>query len=376
MKMNVFHLSLYNFPYKEDILMSKYNRSHPQYEEAVDSDLYAFGEPSDYLAFVKSEFATPQEYLRVEKIKQVGLEQCALLEQERLRQESLIQQYEDFFSMNIFSDRDEFCKFVEDFYGKNWTSNHPSKTFSGDAQRLYALQDLALCECHDTSDSCKNNVYEKELYLNGEIGEDVEYSMLFSDEDTNEALVAHIAEKSKHEDRRARNIRATNRLVGFFHGSTEKSFVTCNAKSKSIEHHEVTNIGFICKRYQEAKKKFAEYKLFGDAVLSPLDRKRFAETIRRFKRRIQIAKHYGNFSAEAMRYLKNVSDANIVTDTHAPKKKRKKFPLHLLGYVNHHSGIHHKVHPCATKKKLTATVTPIIMVPFKPCHIVHSFVKH
>ena len=374
MKMNVFHLSLYNFPYKEDILMSKYNRSHPQYEEAVDSDL------------------------RVEKIKQAGLEQCALLEQERLRQESLIQQYEDFFSMNIFSDRDEFFKFVEDFYGKNWTSNHPSKTFSGDAQRLYAFQDLALCECHDTSDSCKNNVYEKELteaYLNGEISEiggDVEYSMLFSDEDTNEALVAHIAEKSKHEDRRARNIRATNRLVGFFHGSTEKSFVTCNAKSKSIEHHEVTNIGFICKRYQEAKKKFAEYKRivsylyaleneyaakkFGDAVLSPLDRKRFAETIRRFKRRIHIAKHYGNFSAEAMHYLKNVSDANVVTNTQEPKKKRKKFPLHLLGYVNHHSGIHHKVHPCATKKKLTATVTPIIMVPFKPCHIVPSFVKH
>lgn len=371
MKMNVFHLSLYNFPYKEDILMSKYNRSHPQYEEAVDSDL------------------------RVEKIKQAGLEQCALLEQERLRQESLIQQYEDFFSMNIFSDRDEFCKFVEDFYGKNWTSNHPSKTFSGDAQHLYALQDLALCECHDASVSCKNNVYEKELteaYLNGEIGEDVEYSMLFSDEDTNEALVAHIAEKSKHEDRRARNIRATNRFVRFFHGSTEKSFVTCNAKSKSIEHYEVTNIGFICKRYQEAKKKFAEYKRivsylyalenkyeakkFGDAVLSPLDRKRFAETIRRFKRRIQIAKHYGNFSAETMRYLKNVSDANVVTDTQEPKKKRKKFPLHLLGYVNHHSGIHHKVHPCATKKKLTATVTPIIMVPFKPCHIVPSFVKH
>lgn len=140
--------------------MSKYLRARPQHEKEVDSDLYAFDSPSDYLAFEGSEFATPQEYLRDEKIKQEVLEKDRLLaerleqerfqqacrEKEHIRHEKMLLQYSDFFSLNIFSDLDEFFEFVEDFYDRDWSSNHPSKIPIDSDSYRYALQELALRE--------------------------------------------------------------------------------------------------------------------------------------------------------------------------------------------------------------------------------------
>lgn len=382
--------------------MRKYLRSRPQHEKEVISDLYAFDSPSDYLAYEGSEFATPQEYLSAEKIKQEALERDRLLaehleqerykrdclEHKRIRRERMLLQYKEFFSLNIFSDLDEFFQFVEDFYDRDWSSNHPSRISVDSDKYRCAIQKLALNKLQKQPRPVVKSPYrpspsfEREFtanYLNGDIGNE-----------PNEALDAHIAEKSLHADRRTRNVRATNRHVRFAHEGIESSFVLPSTNPNPREHHTVGIPGFICKRYQEAKRKFAEYnhvvsncsgdqnavRVFGNATLSPLNRKRYAETIRRSKSSIRLAKHYGSFSTEERRYLKketaHVSSSSVIEKP----ENNKKIPKNLLDYVNYRFGVTRKKSKCSLQKKLFETITPVLEVPFSPCHIVPSFAKH
>lgn len=387
--------------------MRKYLRTRPQHEKEV----------------ISSEFPTLQEYLRNEKIKQEALERDRLLaehleqecykrdclEHKRIRQEKMLLQYSEFFSLNIFSNLEEFYEFVEDFYGKNWTSNHASKIFFDDNNYRYAMQDLALrelkkqprpaveCPCHPSLS------YERELtekYLNGDIGEEQGDAELFGldefsdgdfyDVDTNEAWKAHLEEKASHVNRRLGNIRATNRRIRYSFENISTSFVLVNSRNKARECTSAKPAGFIAKMYEKSKRELENYNSmlrscpcddkyrlsFQNSLMPSLERKRYAETIRRFKSRIRLAKHYGSFSTEKGCYLKKETSPATSTSVSERPKDTKKIPMHVLDYVNHRFGKPCKDASHLSKKKKTETVIHIVTVPFIPCHIAPSFVKH
>lgn len=371
--------------------MSKYVRIRPRYEKEVNSDFYAFDSPSDYVAFDCSEFATPEEYLRTKKIKKEALERDRFFA-ERLEMERIKKKYGEFFSLNVFSSDEEFCEFVYDFYGKNWNSVHKSKTLS--QQDLDIAQDCAKTEISlglNRLDWRPILSYEKDLirqYLSG----NVDYAESFNpnDIDLNEALEAHLREKSIHENRCTMNIRANNQRIRYALGDTMNSFVLVNSRNEVRKCISAETAGFIFRRYQRAKQEFEDYNnilffypygdrgrlAFQNSILPSLDRKRYAETIRRLKSQIKFAKHYGSFSIEDGRYLKKEHSRASSSPVVEAFDSTKKVPMHSIGYVNHRFDKPCKVDKCSSQKKLSATAIHIIAVPFKPCHIAPSFAKH
>lgn len=296
--------------------MSKYIRRRPPRELEMDPDFYAFDSPSDYLSYDKSNFSFPEGFNAQQKIDKLSIDEqrqyiadvygrnwasnlpSVSLSAEELDKEydkalserdpylEMFENYESDAALNQFSNFAEFMQYMNDVYGKDWTSNHPSNRLSFD--QLDEAYDKALSELEEqhTLWAIDEQPLVRE-YLYCPSVEECEHSTRSLEWPQN----AHDAMKTRRSKRLASTIRARTKLI--------KQFMPG---------------GLVQHKYQKARKALDMYdklhmswkslrKFFGQVIPGPAQLEMYSDTVHRFKSRVKLASRYEGYFLVAGRFV-------------------------------------------------------------------------
>lgn len=279
--------------------MSKYIRRRPPRELEIDPDFYAFDSPSDYLSYDKSNFSFPEGFNAQQKIYKLSIDEqrqyiadvygrnwtsnipSVSLSAEELDKEydkalserdpylEMFENYESDAALNQFSNFAEFMQYMNDVYGKDWTSYHPSNRLSFDQldeaydEALYELEEQHTLWAIDEQPLVREYLYCPSV-------EECEHSTCSLPQKI------HNAAKIRRSKRLASTIRIRTRLIKQF----------------------MPGSGFLWKKYKKADDgNYDQLPKFWEELADD-------DTVRRFKSRMKLAGHYEGYFLVAGRFVK------------------------------------------------------------------------
>lgn len=280
--------------------MSNYIRRRPPRELEIDSNLYAFGSPSDYLGYDMSAFSSPESFMahrHIETLRRNDKVQyttdvygrnwtfyhpSSTISEEEFYQDYYRATHEENFLLRMFENYEgeaaapftnfeEFMQYMSDVHGRNWTSDVSSASLS--QENPFQDYDEVLLEAESANHLWY--IHDRKLvseYLYGP--DDEEYDKYTHC--LNQLQIAHNAAKSRRSKRRVSTIRTRTKLIKRF----------------------IPGSGFLWERYKTADDGNYDYlPLFWEELVG-------VDTVRRFRSRVHLASHYEGYFLVAGRFVK------------------------------------------------------------------------
>lgn len=280
--------------------MSNYIRRRPPRGLEIDSDLYAFDSPSDYLGYDMSDFSSPESFMAhtyLETLRRAEKAQYAADVHDRnwtSYQPSVSISKEDFYkaydqatheenpflrmfenyegeAAAPFTNFEEFMQYMSDVHGRNWTSDVPSASLS--RENPFQDYDEVLLEAQSADHLwciADRGLVSEYLYGPDDEGYDKYIHCL------DQLQIAHNAAKSRRSKRRVSTIRTRTKLIKRF----------------------MPGSGFLWERYKTADDgNYDHLPRFWEELTG-------VDTVRRFGSRVHLAAHYEGYFLVAGRFVK------------------------------------------------------------------------